>query len=185
MPEKMEKLNQTKPQNIKTQIWKVKTKPNRTDLRQTDKTSPPKKKQNRTVQARSRGQQNDVGPMDECWSRPGHPASTRRWDGGRGWGALVSPGASSGEGRGLRAGSEPSQSTQGPDVVESSALSLLTVQLRPQRGHAVATSGLEPGPAGWPQSGCGEHAEESQVERQTWRWRRERSQHAGAFYIWQ
>lgn len=111
--------------------------------------------------------------MDECWSRPGHPASTRRWDGGRGWGwgwgALVSPGASSGEGRGLRAGSEPSQSTQGPDVVESSALSLLTVQLQPQRGHGVATSGLEPGPAVWPESGRrgargGESGRETDVE---------------------
>lgn len=67
---------------------------------------------------------------------------------GAGWGALVGPRASSGRGRrGLWAGSEPSQSTQGPDAVESSALSFSTVQLRSQCDHGVVTSGPEPGPA--------------------------------------
>lgn len=87
---------------------------------------------------------------------------------GAGWGALVGP--SSGRGRGgLWAGSEPSQSTQGPDAVESSALSLSTVQLRSQSDHGVVTSGLEPGPAARPQSGRweergGESCTETDVE---------------------
>ena len=54
-------------------------------------------------------------------------------------------------------------------MVESSALSLSTVQLRSQRGHGVVTSGLEPGPSARPESGSreargGESGRETDVE---------------------
>lgn len=45
--------------------------------------------------------------------------------------------------------------------------------------------GLEPGPLHGCRVAAGRHTEECHIQRQTWRWRREKSGHAGALYIWQ
>lgn len=71
-----------------------------------------------------------------------------------------------------------SRTTQGPDIADSFAVSLGCAAVDSSCGLTV-TGGWNPVPP------RGNRTEERLVHRQTWRRRREKSEHAGAFYIWQ
>lgn len=159
--------NQTKPQNIKTKIQKTKPNPNRSD-RLTEKVP---QRNNQTVQAVSQGDRG--GDIQAAVPRP------RRWDGaGLAPVTLQATGGRRAMGR-FRTFTNYTRT----DVVRVMRFPSI-VQLWFQRG-LVVTLGLDPGRAAWLQCGCweprgGESCTETEVEV-----RHERSEHAGALYIWQ